>query len=343
MQTETMTVKDLDRRTGLGASDVAAACGLDPYRSPLDLWLEKRGLAEPFGGNEHTRWGTRIEPVLREALAEDVGLRPADLDEVTRWFSPDRLADVRVEQRQVTVYHPTTPILWATPDEVYMHGTEPVAGGEVKNKSVRVAHQWGETGTDEIPDAVQVQCHIGMACLGLEAWHVGAYFGGADFRTYHLTTDPQIAGELIRQAEAFWTEYVVPEKMPPVTSGDDRMQKTLARLFDAHSEAIDAATEDEASLIAHLVSARSAYDDAESAKKLLEAQIKAAIGDRAGIQSAQAKVTWKLQKGRTVTDYEAVVTTLAAQYPDDVQRAVEAATRTGVGFRVLRVAKAGAR
>lgn len=31
------------RNRGLGSSDAAAAIGLSPYKSPLELWLEKTG------------------------------------------------------------------------------------------------------------------------------------------------------------------------------------------------------------------------------------------------------------------------------------------------------------
>lgn len=33
------------RRTGIGSSDAAAAVGLNPYMSPLELWLDKTGRA----------------------------------------------------------------------------------------------------------------------------------------------------------------------------------------------------------------------------------------------------------------------------------------------------------
>ncbi|NDC64365.1 MAG: hypothetical protein EBZ59_10375, partial [Planctomycetia bacterium] len=36
-----------ERRAGIGGSDAAAACGIDPYRDRLTLWAEKVGLAEP--------------------------------------------------------------------------------------------------------------------------------------------------------------------------------------------------------------------------------------------------------------------------------------------------------
>ena len=31
------------RRSGIGGSDIAAICGLSPYQTPYDVWLDKLG------------------------------------------------------------------------------------------------------------------------------------------------------------------------------------------------------------------------------------------------------------------------------------------------------------
>lgn len=58
------------RRKGLGGSDVAAIFGLDRYRTPEDVWLEKTGqvipIDEPSGDKER---GIRLEPVAAEMYA----------------------------------------------------------------------------------------------------------------------------------------------------------------------------------------------------------------------------------------------------------------------------------
>src|SRR2546421_12082611 len=47
----------------LGGSEAAAACGVDPYRSRVALWLEKRGELRNDAG-EPALWGTLLEPVV---------------------------------------------------------------------------------------------------------------------------------------------------------------------------------------------------------------------------------------------------------------------------------------
>jgi predicted phage-related endonuclease len=47
----------------LGGSEAAAACGVDPWRSRVALWLEKRGEWPNIAG-EPALWGTLLEPVV---------------------------------------------------------------------------------------------------------------------------------------------------------------------------------------------------------------------------------------------------------------------------------------
>ena len=65
----------LKRRTGIGASEAAAALGLSRYKSPFQLYLEKTGEIDTGGGPElavQTR-GKRFEPILRVMYEEETG------------------------------------------------------------------------------------------------------------------------------------------------------------------------------------------------------------------------------------------------------------------------------
>ena len=64
------------RHQGLGGSDVAAAFGLSPFKSPVQLWAEKRQLlkhqADPQG--LHLRLGHHLEPFIAKEFERDTGL-----------------------------------------------------------------------------------------------------------------------------------------------------------------------------------------------------------------------------------------------------------------------------
>jgi predicted phage-related endonuclease len=84
-----------DRRKTLGASEIPAVAGVNPHRSALDVYLEKKGLAEPFAGNAFTEWGLRMEEPIAQKYAEVIGLPVVTSDTIVArgWMSatPDRL------------------------------------------------------------------------------------------------------------------------------------------------------------------------------------------------------------------------------------------------------------
>lgn len=55
------------RGMGIGASEAAAAVGMSPWQSPIDLWKLKSGVSEPkdLSGNAAVEQGNRMEPLLR--------------------------------------------------------------------------------------------------------------------------------------------------------------------------------------------------------------------------------------------------------------------------------------
>lgn len=58
------------RKKGIGSSDAAAAVGLNPYKSQLELWLEKTGRdaglpkADPHDEESPLYWGNVLEPIV---------------------------------------------------------------------------------------------------------------------------------------------------------------------------------------------------------------------------------------------------------------------------------------
>ncbi|MDN5596762.1 MAG: YqaJ viral recombinase family protein, partial [Pseudomonas sp.] len=58
------------RKGGIGSSDAAAAVGLNPYKSQLELWLEKTGRdaslprIDPQDEESPAYWGNVLEPIV---------------------------------------------------------------------------------------------------------------------------------------------------------------------------------------------------------------------------------------------------------------------------------------
>ncbi|MBB2775753.1 UNVERIFIED_ORG: putative phage-type endonuclease [Comamonas terrigena] len=67
------------RRTGIGSSDAAAAIGLNPYQSQLELWMQKTGKADLLPTVDRSDdsspmfWGTLLEPIVAAHYTKRTG------------------------------------------------------------------------------------------------------------------------------------------------------------------------------------------------------------------------------------------------------------------------------
>ncbi|NLY64522.1 MAG: YqaJ viral recombinase family protein, partial [Alcaligenaceae bacterium] len=67
------------RKHGIGSSDAAAAVGLNPYKSQLELWMEKTGRdaglpkPDPNDTSAPVYWGTLLEPIVAASYTQQTG------------------------------------------------------------------------------------------------------------------------------------------------------------------------------------------------------------------------------------------------------------------------------
>lgn len=180
-----------DRHSGLGASEALAYCGKDPRCSSLQLYLRKVGEAgENPGEDPRQQWGHRLEPVVRNWLAEELG--------VDIIASPPRVTSAAY------------PFLFA-----HLDGDIPSlqAVAEIKTSDRFLAQEFGEVGTDDVPIRYVLQCHHQMIVTGYRRAHLAALIGGNDARRYVIDYDDQLATSLIARAHHFWTH--VENRQPP--------------------------------------------------------------------------------------------------------------------------------
>ncbi len=77
------TPDTFERHLGLGGSDVAAALGLSPFKTPLQLWAEKRKLPSALLSDDalHLRLGHHLEPFIAAEFERQSGLQTHTVSE----------------------------------------------------------------------------------------------------------------------------------------------------------------------------------------------------------------------------------------------------------------------
>lgn len=302
------TLLDL-RRSGLGGTDASAVLGMNPWRTPLQVWSEKRGLVPPQETTEAMRWGLLLEPVIAERYTEETG---------RKLIAPENV-----------YHHPKHDFLLATPDRLC---TSERRGLEIKTASSHTSHEWGRPRSDEVPRHYLIQCMHYMAVLGYRVWDLAVLIGGNDFRIYTITWDQSAADAMIEQEVAWWQRHMIGGEEPAAVADDNDF---LARRYprDTMPE-LKAASMEAYGMGVELKLAMADRDDAIARLDAAQASLKALIGDGAGIEGDGWRVTWKATKPRESVDWEAVARTLADE--NAVMQAAQEHTTTKPGPRVFR-------
>ncbi len=82
------------RKRGIGSSDAAAAVGLNPYKSQLELWMEKTGRDEtlpkidPQDEESPAYWGNILEPIVATHYSQRSGHRVRRINAVLQHPDP---------------------------------------------------------------------------------------------------------------------------------------------------------------------------------------------------------------------------------------------------------------
>ena len=255
------------RVTGLGGSEALAYCGKDPRCSPLQLYLRKTGEAgEAPEEDARQQWGQRLEPVVREWLAEEIG------------------RDILVPKQ--TFFSLTLPFMFGNLD-----GIANDEGVEIKTGDKFTAHEFGEIETDQVPVRYVLQCMHYMVVTGLKRFHLGALLGGNDARHYIIEYDDELATLLVNRARDFWrhVETHTPPDPMNLHDADKRWPRSTERTVMASTEVILA--------LEQLKALRAQEKGAGEKADATELTLKAFIGEADTLTDAQGRrlASWKSQ------------------------------------------------
>src|SRR5690606_10202986 len=83
------------RKQGIGSSDAATACGLNPYMSMLELWLIKTGrqaqsIEDESSGIAPLYWGKQLEPLVAEYYSMYTNNKLRRVNAVLQHPDPDK-------------------------------------------------------------------------------------------------------------------------------------------------------------------------------------------------------------------------------------------------------------
>ena len=215
------------RRKTIGASEIAAILGLNPWMTPLEVWLVKTGREPPFEGNEHTKRGQRQERQILECLAEDLGRGIAtDCPSITHSSglasaTPDGLVLLKDDKNAFVEGFD-----WADSEYSAQFLFESFRNGRT-NFGLELAE--GKSTLKTIADVATdcphfwLQCQWQLMVTGLEKCHL-AIFGPmvSNYQRFEIDYNEDfMLNKILPEATEWWEKHVVGDLQPdPVNESD---------------------------------------------------------------------------------------------------------------------------
>lgn len=269
------TTTTIDRTKYIGGSDAAPILGISPWRTPLDVYLDKVQPriedSDPARLRVLTR-GTRMEPYVIDLLAEEEGLLITGRN--NRYIDPEYGF-----------------IACEIDSEYFDDQLDSIQNIEIKTVSPFKAKEWGEEKTDAIPVYYTAQAMHGLMVTGRQVCVFGVLIGADDFRVYRIERDNETISAMREREIDFW-KRVTTLTPPEATTAAD-----ILRLFDKDSGKAIEATGNVLEVFNHLRDLKGQIKTLEAQAGTAEEQIKLFMQDASSLTiDGNPLLTWKTQK-----------------------------------------------
>lgn len=257
------------RKQGIGGSEIGAIAGLNPFRSSLDVFLDKIGDAPAKDVTDRMEIGTLMEPVVAEMAAR-------------------RNPQWRIQRRYALLQHPEYPWALANIDRLVF---DPKAGKgvmECKTGGWRRLREWDQ---DDAPDYQKAQLYWYQGIVGV-SWGVLAGIFDQEYRQVLVPFDPEIFGYLLQIAQDFW--HHVETRTPPPLDGGPASTKLVNALYrESHPGKTISLPTEAAALIAQWQVAKAEEKAAKERRDAAENRLKQLLADAECGTYPGYSVTWK--------------------------------------------------
>lgn len=223
------------RTRGIGGSDVGAICGVSPFTSARQIYLNKTGqfqdsLQPNDAAKERMHFGHMLEPIVADEYAQRTG---------------NKIVSVNA-----TLVHKDYPWALANVDRLIVDDDgRPIGILECKTTSEYMNDEW-ESGDILMSYIYQLNWYLWI--LGLEKGAFACLVGGNKFYCYDVfRNDELLENTIIPAAKSFWYDNVLALKEPELQATDTEFANNKYSTVVKNSEIT--LTDDDANELARTV------------------------------------------------------------------------------------------
>lgn len=194
-----------ERTKGIGGSDASIILGLNKWKTPFELWLEKTGQSNlDDTAGEAAYFGN----ILEDVVAKEFEVRSGK----------------RVRRNNFMLKHPEHDFINANIDRKVV-GEDALL--ECKTASAYLAKDWED---DKVPDAYMIQVQHYLGVTGYKHAYIAVLLGGQRFMWKDIERDEELI-QMIFDAEVHFWEHHVLGNVPPALDGSSAAEEFLKERY----------------------------------------------------------------------------------------------------------------
>ena len=289
------------RQAGIGGSDASCIAGLNPWKSAIQLYMDKKEEDPQEVKSLRMELGNSLEGLVAELFTEATGLKVRNVNGILK--------------------NDKYPFAIANIDRAIV-GEK--AFLECKTTNSYALKEWEEG----VPAHYEIQCLHYMAITGATHCYIAALIGNSDFIWHKIERDQETIDYLMQIEKDFW-ENNIEKDVVPMPDGSDAYSEYLKKKYDKSNGQVI-----ELHLLENGVNKLNRYDEIvadikalESEKKLIEQEIQFHMEDFEVATVGDRKITWKTSNRNTIDSKK-----LKSEMPEIAQQYMK--TSTSRTFRV---------
>lgn len=253
------------RKQGIGGSDAGAVCGLNPYRTAIQVYYDKTSDTIEEFDNEAMRQGRELEEYVARRFCEASGKK--------------------VRRANAMFYDEKNSFMLADVDRMIVGEN---AGLECKTASPYMADHWRD---DNIPLSYLIQCYHYMSVCNADAWYIAVVIYGKAFKYYRIERDDEAIELIIRIEKDFWYNHIIPKVLPD-PDGSKTADTAIAERFKA-SQNITIPLSGFNDRLQRRQELIKVIEHMEREKRQIDQELKLYLGDAEVAENDQYRVSWR--------------------------------------------------
>lgn len=176
------------RKQYLTGTDAGAVCGMNPYKSAMQVYQDKVSPEVELRDNESMRLGRDLEDYVAARFMEAAGKK--------------------VRRSNAMYVSDEYPFMMANVDRLVVGER---AGLECKTASPYSSELWKD---GKIPEWYYLQCQHYIKTLEADGWYLAVLIFGKGFQYTYIQRDEELLNDLVTIEKEFWEDQVQAGLMP---------------------------------------------------------------------------------------------------------------------------------